>query len=248
VASAGIGAVSRPKRSVGAQIARGIGLTVALLVGSWVAFYVCIVLFFFHDNNGFDSSAFSGSAFHANWAAILPTVALAVASWIAFRRMRAWDDRPRLLIPATVLVVATTSLIAYWPYSVATLTAPSTRVAVADAWHPVVAEPSEADLVVWQSHNELMPFPKAPTTDPVGRRAFYQDIRRRFLARRARIEATPAFQRADRYIWWTYGQGPCTATSRNLLAASGGVLLLGGAALGMAVKRRRRAYLRRAPE
>jgi hypothetical protein len=219
-----------------------------LLVGLAVASYVSIVLLFRHDNNDFDTSAFSSAAFHPSWAAIIPTVALAAGSWIAFRRMRAWSNRPRLLIPGAVLVIAATSLIAYWPFSVATLTSPSTCVAVADAWHLVVAKPSEADFVVWQSHNELMPFPKPPTTDPAGRRVFYGNIRQRFLARRARIEATPAFQRADSYIWWTYGQGPCTPTARKVLAASGGTLLVGSAVLGVAVGRRRRAYSRRAPE
>jgi SAM-dependent methyltransferase len=235
VTSAGIGAAPRPNRAVGVQIARGVGFTVLLLVGLWAAVYVGSALFFIRD--------FGAYVFHPYWPAVVPVAALIVASVIAIRRMRAWAVRPRWLVPCALLVVGATFAIAFVPFSVTREYASNSCIAITDAWHPVVATPAPADMAVWHSLSEVRPIPSPPYTDPVRRYVYAQHEIHIYRARHARIVATPAYQRADSYIWWTYGQGPCTATSRNLLAASGGVLVLGSAILGVAVRRRRRAYL-----
>lgn len=238
--SAGIGAAPRPNRAVGVQIARGVGFTVLLLVGLWAAVYVGSALFFIRD--------FGAYVFHPYWPAVVPVAALIVASVIAIRRMRAWAERPRWLIPCALLVVGATFAFAFVPFSVTREHASNSCIAITDAWHPVVATPAPADMAVWHSLSEVPPIPSPPYADAVRRLAFARREIRIYRARHDRIFATAAYQRADSYIWWTYGQGPCAAPSRNLLAASGGTLLFGSAMLGIAVTRRRRAYSRRAPE
>jgi hypothetical protein len=239
VASAGIGAAPRPNRSVGIQVARGVGFTVVLLLALWITIYIGAALFF--------TDGSSASDFHPYWPAVVPVAVVAIASVLAYRRMRAWTERPRWLVPCSMLLIGATLLIAFFPFSVTREFASNTCMAITDAWHPVTATPAPADMAVWHSLFEN-PIPPSPYTDPVRRHAYYQREIRSYRARHNRIVATAAFQRADRYIWWTYGQGPCTAASRDLLVASGATLLLGTAALGVAVTRRRRAYLRSASE
>jgi hypothetical protein len=234
VTSAGIAAAPRRNRSVRVQIARGIGFTAALLVGLYVVLYVGAVLFYVNDD-------FNESTFHPNWSAIVPVTGVAVATWLVLWRARAWDGRPRWLVPCSLLVVTATLLIAFWPFRVTTDTIPTTCAAIADAWHPVVSEPAPADMRVWRTSIAIVPFVKSPYTDPVKRRAFYQQELSRIHARQARLEAMPAVQRAERYIDWTYTRGVCTPTARSLLIVSGGTLALGVGALSALTLRRRRS-------
>jgi hypothetical protein len=101
VTSADIGAAPRANRPVGIQIARGIGFTVLLLLGLWAAVYVGAKLFF-TDGSG-------ESAFHPYWPAVGPVAVAALGPVLAYRRMRAWTERPRRLILCSALIVGTHS-------------------------------------------------------------------------------------------------------------------------------------------
>lgn len=234
--SAGFGIAPRPTRSARVQIARGIGFTIALLVGLWITIYVGELLFFPHDLNT--------RPFRPYWPAVVPVAVVGVGSASAFIHMRDWTGRPRWLIPCSLLVVATTFAIALVPFSVTREFGSNVCVAIADAWHPVIPTPAPGDLAVWHGLHELSPGPVPPFIDPVRRRAWAQNEIRTYRARHDRIVATAAYQRADRYVWWTLGQGPCTSTSRKLLVASGTDLTLGTLGLGTLARRRRRSQTR----
>jgi hypothetical protein len=211
-----VGGVRRA--SFGRQVARGIGffvggafalLAVAMLV-SWLS----------SDDDG-------RPVLGLRLGATVAVLALAAGVSLVQRSLRRWSGRPRWLVPAAVVVLVAALVPAvYAP-------APSTSDAdgctpLLNAWEPVVAEPSAADLAFYEGVFTT-PLPKGKAQLAA------------FLSAQEAKHRMPAFERVSSYALWLDSDAACAPSSRTHLAWSAAGLGVGAAALTLAVRRRRSA-------
>ena len=176
------------------------------------------------------------------WKAMLVVAVVAGSAFFVFRRLRRWSERPRWLLPFSVVVLVASAALMLMPLTVTDGYSDShTCSALLDAWHPIVANPGAADLAVRSSLYNVK-LEHSPFHDAARERAFYAAQRTRIEARGRAITATPAYQRAERYVEWTTSQNACAPRARTLFAASSAVLLGGAAGLSgaTALSRKRR--------
>jgi len=177
------------------------------------------------------------------WKAMFVVAVVAAISFLVFRRVRRWSERPRWLMPLSVGVLVAGCALMLWPSTVSDAYDDThTCTALLDAWHPVVANPGAADLAVRASLYNVQ-LKHSPYHDAARMHAFYLEQQRTLQARDVAIRATPAYQRAERYVEWTISQSACAPQARARFAASSTVFV-GGAALlagAVALSRKRKA-------
>jgi len=177
------------------------------------------------------------------WKAMFVVAVVAAISILVFRRLRRWSERPRWLMPLSVGVLVAGCALMLWPSTIADAYGDThTCTALLDAWHPVVANPGAADLAV-RAGLYNVPLQHSPYHDAARMHAFYLAQQRTLQSRAAAIQATPAYQRAERYVEWTISQNACAPQARTSFAASGAVFIGGAAALtgATAITRKRKA-------
>jgi hypothetical protein len=183
-----------------------------------------------------------GGLVHPQWRSIGVCLFIGCAVFAVLRAYRRWTQRPRWLVPLSVVVVLFATGIAFAPFSIrGSDTSSSTDcVAVVDLWHDVVPSPSASDWQLFESWWFTLP-PPLTATDPAERRRQFAAQREAAIARTTELEASPGFQRAYRYITWQSSQEACAPQARRYVAASGVVLVGGLAALTTiaAIRRRR---------
>ena len=180
------------------------------------------------------------------WKAMFVVAVIAVISIFVLRRLRHWAERPRWLMPLSVGVLIAGCALMLWPSTVSDAYDDThTCTALLDVWHPVVANPGAADLAVRAGLYNVQ-LKHSPYQDAARMHAFYLAQQRTLQARDAAIRATPAYQRAERYVEWTISQNACAPQARTRFAASSAVFAGGAAALtgATAISRRRKSARR----
>jgi hypothetical protein len=212
------------RRPVGLQLLRGIGWFVALVAA---VLGVLALAGTAHWLLGTSDAGWGVPAWRRISAVVLG-VAVVGGAGFTWRRLRAWGDRPRWIVPAAAAVLAAALVPALWLPAPAGDFHSSACFPIADAWQPVVTA-SAADLAFFAAgmHNGL----PSGVQDKASIAAYRTSLRER--------SQTPAYQRASRYTLWVAGGGSCTPRSRTALGSSAIGLGLGAAALSLAVRRRR---------
>jgi len=203
----------RPQgKSIPVQVVRSIGWTVLLLLG------LALAVWLFQTRE------------HPVWGWIGVFVGLVIAAVVCRRYLRRWESQPRWFLPVSAVVLALALIPALKPFTISPNALPVSCTPLVDAWRPVVSKPSAADLATFRSVDSI------PTSlnlrDPA--------VRRELIDQQDAARATPAFQRAERWAIWTFGQGPCVAHSQRELAIGSGVLAAGAAGIVTALSVRRR--------
>jgi len=211
-------------RSAPRQALRGVGFFVGLVV----ALFAMVLLWgvaewLLGDGTGWDIPGWRRAS------ALVIGLVVVGGSVVTWRRLRAWVDRPRWLVPAAAAVLVVGLLPALILPAPADDFTGSPCVPIADAWRPAVTA-SASDLAFFQAgmHNGL----PSSVHDRASLAAYT-------ASQRARQQA-PAYQRASRYELWAAGGGSCAPRSRVALGWSAVGLGLGAAALSLGVRRRRR--------
>jgi hypothetical protein len=210
-------------RPVGRQLLRGIGFFAGLAAAG---FGILMLVTLVQWVRGVDDAALIPA-----WRRItaLAIVAVLVAgSILTWRRLRAWADRPRWLVPMAGLVLVAALVPAVWLPAPAEDLAGSSCVPLANAWRPIVTA-SAADMAFFESGRRS--GPPSTVRDHASLLAYTAVLRAR--------QQTPAYQRASHYITWVVTGGRCAPRSRTALEWSAAGLGLGAAAITLAVRRRR---------
>ena len=209
------------RSSVGRQLGRGVAFTVALLVGLTVAFSAVGWLIDLDGDS--DLSAAQRTGVGLAWLAIAAVLA------VLWRRLRQWSGRPRWLVPAAVVIAVaglTPAVIAPAPHRPAYI---SHCAPLADAWRPVMAAPTVADLAYMKAH---------PKPTHVSLNVMTRQQRDAYEAAFNAWLSSPAYSHVLLYQLWQDGPGPCGASSRTDLGRSAAGLGVGALALTIAVRRR----------
>ncbi len=217
-------AVGTGPASVLRQVLRGIGFTLLGLVavvlagdaGDWL-----------RGQSGWgDLSATERSAVAGSW---LVLVAALVLTW---RRLRRWQERPRWLMRCAAVVAFVGLLPMVAVPAPAQARDISHCVPLADAWRPSVSAPAAADIAFARSvdaveHRRVAQRPYRPSHGAAD-------------AYLAQIES-PAYSSVALFQLWQRSPGSCASRSRVARGSSAAGLGVGAAAIGLAVRRRRRA-------
>jgi hypothetical protein len=230
VATTDLIAPARARRPIGVQVLRGIGWTGAGLFALGMA---ALLVETPGANEGIINDDLNGHttiAIHPQWKAIAVVFGVVVVCTLAFRRLRRWQARPRWLMPLAVVILIGSTITALKPFGMSSESDSQSCIPVVDAWHQVVPNPGPVDMRVWRSQFAVQ-LHRSPYTDPARSRQFYDQQRATIRAQESAIKATPAFQRGERYMDWTFTQGVCAPRSRQYLGVSALVLIGGSAAL-----------------
>jgi hypothetical protein len=212
----------RGGRPIHRQLLRGVAITVALLVGLLL---VATAVPWLLNGDGFDDlSAPRRLAVAGTW------VGLAAGLTFTWRRLRRWSERPRWLVPAAAAIVVAGLVPAVVMQAPVQPGFISHCVPVADAWRPVMARPSAADVAYMTAH---------PKPSHVSLNVMTRQQRDAFDAAFNVWLSSPAYAHMTIYSIWQDGPGPCAVPSRAHLGWSAAGLGVGAAGLTVAVRRRR---------
>jgi hypothetical protein len=210
---AGVAAPADDRRTppVLVQVARGVGWTALLLATLLIGLLLV-------------TKPGRANGFGPQWEAIAIVGAVVVGTVLVVRRLRRWPARPRWLVPSVFVLVVVAALPAFaWFDRNDEGISGISCVPLVDAWHEVVPAASSSDMAVWTGLERVF---TPLSSDPVLRQAAIEQERAEIIS----VRATPAYQRADRYVLWNTSQDSCAPRSRDRLLLSAG-LLAGGALL-----------------